>query len=254
MQQTRRDLRTAIKALLDVEGLQFASSAALSAACERLTRFETDPNKDKLRGLRGLMYTQVSQWLAPHELEALAAASTTPGLRPETYERAESISARASLTSLRLALDVAQKAHLAAPQDAVLKTRYQHRLKQAFCAAELVFDGARQAFQQADQASREAHQSALALFTPESKTNWQISQYVRTLKKDALVQVAADLKKYASLRKLRLEPYCDSLPLGDETMAERRHDAFVQLAYVNAVADACDHLVRTLADRPRLPR
>jgi hypothetical protein len=251
VQQTRRDLRKAIKTLLEVDGLEFASRAALSAACERLARFETDPNKDKPGGLRGLMYSQVSQWLAPHELNALAVASKTPDLSALTVERAELVSARSSQRSLRLALDVAQKAHMSAPDNAALKTRYLHRLKQAYCAAELVFDDAREAFQKADQANKEAYTLACAVISPESEAHWRDCQRVRMEKKNALVNVAADLKSYASLRLEVLEPYCDSLPLGDERVAAQRKEALVESAYVNALMNECENVNKTLVDRRR---
>ncbi|CAN5703493.1 hypothetical protein BH11PSE7_BH11PSE7_19480 [soil metagenome] len=251
VQQARRDLRRAIKTLLEVDGLEFVSRAALNAVCERLARFEADPNKDKPGGLRGLMYGQVSQWLAPHELNALAAASRAPGLPGLTLERAELVSAKSSQKSLKLALDVAHRAHLVAPDNAALKTRYLYRLKQAYCAAELVFHDAREAFLKADQANKEAYTLALAVINPDTEARWRDCQRARMEKKTALMQVAADLKIYASLRLAGLEPYCDSLPPGDESVAAQRQEALVQSASVKALINACAHVGQTLADRPR---
>lgn len=251
VQETRRDLRKAIKTLLDVDGLEFASRAALSAACERLARFETDLNKDKPGGLRGLMYGQVSQWLTPHELNAMAAASKTPDLSALTVERAELVSAKSSLSLLKQALDVVHKAHLAEPDDAALKKRYLHRLKQVYCAAELVFHDARQAFHKADLAHKEAFTLAFAVKSPETEVHWHDCQRVRMEKKKALIQVAAELKRYTGLRLAVLEPYCDSLPLGDETVAAQRKEALIESAIVNALMNACEHVNQTLVDRLR---
>jgi hypothetical protein len=236
VQQARRDIDRAIATLLEVRDCEIPARDKLIAARERLIRLGADPNKNMPRGLRHLIYGEVSKWLEPHEVQAMTGASKLPNMPRNVSDRAELVCAKISVNSLKLALEVAHRAHLLAPDNATLKARYLQRLKEAYCAMELVLNDANTAYHIADQANIDAHVSR----TPENLEFRKQSQIFRKAKKEAFIRAAADLQHVASLRKSGLLPFCESLHDAADTDPVQLELAIDQLQQLDQLLAVCD--------------
>jgi len=235
VQTARRELGAVMAALLAAGDGDVHSRAALQAAHQRLARLMADPNKDMPAGLRGLIYGEVSRWLAPHEVRALAAASSVPHRPLEEFERAQRVSAITSLQSLKDALRAAYDAHCGANDDAELAAHYGECLKHTCCAMELVFHDANDQWHAAERASK-TMQSDLSPGSWERRVQFARK---RAQKKKALLNVAEDLQTVTGLRMTRLEAFCKSEQPRDGLPSLRFDEARAQLALVKSLMAVC---------------
>jgi hypothetical protein len=235
VQQARRDLDGAIASLLASNQSNIPSREQLLAARQRLASLGADPNKNLPAGLRRLFYGEVSQWLAPHEVQAMATASSRPHMPPEELQRAVLASARTALPSLQLALTAAWDAHLKAPDDAALLADCDQYLKEAGGVIDLVFHDAMNAYFTAERANR-------AVLAGPALINWAARREgKRTLqeKKREMRKLAADLQEVSRLRLLRLEALCKSLALPDAQPGGDITEVRNQMAQVRALIASC---------------
>ena len=245
VQQARRDIDGAIAAFLAAKDCDVPFRGKLLAARDRLARLGADFNKDRPMGVRSVIYGEVSRWLAPHDVQAMSAASKVPDMSHNAYERAEIVCAQTSLSSLKLALDVAHRAHLASPGNVRLATRYQHRLKETYIAMELMFNDANKAYGIAEQAGIEV----LFSVPPADLEHRTQCQRVYKEKKENLLKIAADFRKVASQRKSVLQRLCEGCQPGDEPGPAQLELALDQLGQVNTLLALCEHLRLTFAPR-----
>lgn len=235
VQAARRSLAETVDRLLGSDACDGATRGQLMSARGRLASLALDPNKDARPGLRSLIYGHASQWLAPHDVQALAAASVVPQMPLEEFQRSQLASARVSLQSLKDALEAACDALVDAPSDAVLKSRYEDCLKQAYTAMELNFHDAMKGYQTANAAFQAATRGA----APASYAQRMPLARAVSVKKEGLLAVAADLQAVAGLRLSGLKAFCDSIrpPAGQQSA---RHDeACEQLAQVRTLLASC---------------
>ncbi|RYX92634.1 MAG: hypothetical protein EOO28_21460 [Comamonadaceae bacterium] len=235
VQAARRSLAEAVDRLLGSDACDAASRGLLRSARGRLASLALDPNNDARPGLRSLIYGHASQWLTPHDVQALAAASVVPQMPMEDFHRSQLASARLSLQSLKDALEAACDAHVDAPSDAVLKSRYEDCLKQAYTAMELNFHDAMKGYQTANAAFQAATKGAV----PVSYAQRMPLARAVSIKKDVLLAAAADLQTVAGLRLSGLKAFCDSIrpPAGQQSA---RHDeACEQLAQTRTLLASC---------------
>jgi hypothetical protein len=235
VQTARRELGGVMAALLAAGDGDVPSRAELEAAHHRLARLMADANKDMPAGLRGLIYGEVSRWLAPHEVQALAAASRVPHMPLEELDRIQRVSAKTSLESLKDALRAAYEAHCCANDDADLAAHYGECLKHTCCAMELVFHDAMNEWHAAERASK-TMQSDLSPGSWERRVQFARR---RAQKKKALLNVAEDLQTVTGLRMTRLEAFCESVQPRDGLPSPRFDEARAQLALVKSLMAVC---------------
>lgn len=235
VQSARRELDGAMAALLATKDGDIPSRNKLVVARQRLASLGADPNKNFPVGLRGLIYGEVSRWLAPHELQALAAASDVPHMLQEDLERPQLVSAKTSLKSVKDALVAAFNARQGAPGNPEAEARYQQCLKHAYVAMELVFNDAMKAVGVAERDCK----AVQADLSPQGLVQRQEFRRVLTEKKAMLSGVAEDLKEVANLRLGSLTAFCKGIKPRDGRPSARFDEASEQLAQVKALRAAC---------------
>ncbi|MBC7435300.1 MAG: hypothetical protein H7332_04435 [Bdellovibrionales bacterium] len=235
VQGARRQLEGAMALVLATHGSDLPARDTLAEARQRFAKLGADPNKDMPAGIRSLIYGQASTWLAPHEVQAVAAASTRPHMQAAELDRVELASAKTSLPSLRQTLSTAWDAHLIAPDDPVLELRLGACLKETSCAMTLVFHDAIKTYFATQKAGRAAPTEFL-LSSWELRREYKIS--INGMKR-AMWGVAADLQSLAGLRLKRLEAHCKRLEMDAARPAMQIDEARSQLSEVRALIATC---------------
>jgi hypothetical protein len=243
VQQARQDLQQALAALLALEGAELSRRDELVAAGQGLARFTGNP---LARLPVVVIHTAVARWLAPDDADVMRVAFNDPELpaheRLRIEHRVAVTSARQSLATLKMLLEGAHDAHVAAPSNPALKATYQKWLHKTYVAMELVFDEAMKERSVADAAVQTAR-SLQRGFAHEQRCNVS-----RARKQQALMVVATDLKTVARLRLnglkalcLDLQTACDNRP-GDRQRVERLATVQEELRKTATLLAACAYV------------